>query len=137
MFLFGDGPVDPGDTMLNLQLLETWPTICQAMTTEFEPYLPAVMQALISSAATGMSGAPNGVNVTYFCSGMEDYSESHQSVGILSSVKDEKHQALKSITIYCSTLKARFTPYVPQSLELVLSTLGLHSHDGTQDACTS
>jgi hypothetical protein len=55
MFLFGDGPVDPGDTMLNLQLLETWPTICQAMTTEFEPYLPAVMQALISIAATGMS----------------------------------------------------------------------------------
>ncbi|KIM77399.1 hypothetical protein PILCRDRAFT_825362 [Piloderma croceum F 1598] len=113
-----NGPVDPGDTMLNLQLLETWPTICQAMASEFEPYLPAVMQALISIAAT-------------------DNSESHQSVGILSSVKDEKHQALKSITIYCSTLKARFTPYVSQSLELVLLTLGLHSHDGTQDACTS
>jgi hypothetical protein len=53
IFLFQDGSSDPGDTMLNMHLIATWPKICQAMGVEFEQYLPAVMPLLVHIAITG------------------------------------------------------------------------------------
>jgi hypothetical protein len=48
------GPVDP---ILNDELIPTWAKICQAMGTEFEPYLPIVMPPLIDVLAYGKVGA--------------------------------------------------------------------------------
>ena len=46
-----DSPVDPGDTMLTHYLIATWAKVCQAMGTEFEPYLPVVMPPLLQAAS--------------------------------------------------------------------------------------
>ena len=48
---FLDSPVDAGDTMLNHYLISTWAKVCQAMGTEFEPYLPVVMPPLLQAAS--------------------------------------------------------------------------------------
>jgi len=114
-----NGPPDPGDTMLNMYLMATWPKICQTIGVEFEPYLPVVMPLLIRTATTD---AENKVP---------------RARSFLSPGDDEQSQALRSLVVYCSTLQARFAPYVMQSLELTLSTLRLHSHDGIQESCIS
>jgi hypothetical protein len=43
--------MDPEDTMLPQYLSATWAKVCQAMGSEFEPYLQIVMPPLLQSAA--------------------------------------------------------------------------------------
>jgi len=66
-----------------------------------------------------------------------DQAPGQQFSPILTSVQDEKYQVFRSLLIYCSTLEARFAPYVSQSLEITILTLRLHSHDVIQKTCTS
>lgn len=47
--LFLDLPPDPSDTEGHY-LIATWAKVCQAMGPEFEPYLPVVMQPLLTAA---------------------------------------------------------------------------------------
>ena len=49
---FADNPVDPDDTLLGHYLIATWAKVCQAMGSEFEPYLPVVMPPLLAAAST-------------------------------------------------------------------------------------
>ena len=58
-----------------------------------------------------------------------------QQVGIRTSAIDEKCQAFETLVIYCSTLGARFAPYLQQSLEMVLQSLRFGLHDGVREAC--
>jgi hypothetical protein len=58
-----------------------------------------------------------------------------QQVGIRTSAIDEKCQAFETLVIYCSTLGARFAPYLQQSLEMVLQSLRFVLHDGVREAC--
>ena len=44
-------PIDPGDTQIAHYLIATWAKVCQAMGTEFEPYLPVVMHSLLLTAS--------------------------------------------------------------------------------------
>jgi len=46
-----DSPVDPSDTQLAHYLIATWAKVCQAMGEDFEPYLPAVMPTLLTTAS--------------------------------------------------------------------------------------
>jgi hypothetical protein len=46
-----ESPVDPTDTQLGHYLIATWAKVCQAMGPEFEPYLPVVMPALLTTAS--------------------------------------------------------------------------------------
>jgi importin-5 len=55
--------------------------------------------------------------------GSETLSLDGQTIGIRTSAIDEKCQAFETMVIYCSTLQARFAPYLSQSLELVLPSL--------------
>ena len=58
-----------------------------------------------------------------------------QTVGIKTSAIEEKCQAFETLVIYCSTLGARFGPYLSQSLELTLPSLHFFFHDGVREAC--
>ena len=58
-----------------------------------------------------------------------------RQVGIKTSAIEEKCQAFETLLIYCSTLGARFAPYLSQSLELVLPSLMFYFHDGVREAC--
>lgn len=58
-----------------------------------------------------------------------------QTVGIRTSAIEEKCQAFETLVIYCSTLQARFAPYLSQSLELTLPSLRFYFHDGVREAC--
>lgn len=58
-----------------------------------------------------------------------------QQVGIKTSVIEEKCQAFETLVIYCSTLGAKFAPYLSQSLELVLPSLRFYFHEGVREAC--
>lgn len=67
--------------------------------------------------------------------GWETISMDGQQVGIKTSAIEEKCQAFETLVIYCSTLNARFAPYLTQSLELVLQSLKFYFHEGVREAC--
>lgn len=58
-----------------------------------------------------------------------------QTLGIRTSAIEEKCQAFETLVIYCSTLSARFAPYLAQSLEVTLPALRFYFHDGVREAC--
>ncbi|KAH9996969.1 ARM repeat-containing protein [Russula compacta] len=135
-----NSPVDPSDTMLPHYLIATWAKVCQAMGPEFEPYLPVVMPPLFRAANAKADVSVYGSDLED-----EDVPESKegwdiiemdgQQVGIRTSAIDEKCQAFETLVIYCSTLGARFAPYLQQSLEVVLQSLRFVLHDGVREAC--
>lgn len=57
-----------------------------------------------------------------------------QQIGIRTSAIEEKCQAFETLVIHCSTLGARFAPYLMQSLELSLPALRFNFHDGVREA---
>jgi hypothetical protein len=58
-----------------------------------------------------------------------------QTLGIRTSAIEEKCQAFETLVIYCSTLGARFAPYLAQGLEVSLPALQFYFHDGVREAC--
>ncbi|KAI0061801.1 ARM repeat-containing protein [Artomyces pyxidatus] len=131
-----NSPVDPGDTMLPHYLIATWAKVCQAMGPEFEPYLPVVMPPLLRAASVKADvSIYDDDEVPEDKEGWETIRMDGQQVGIRTAAIDEKCQAFETLVIYCSTLGARFSPYLPQSLELVLPSLRFILHDGVREAC--
>ncbi|KIM73570.1 hypothetical protein PILCRDRAFT_829051 [Piloderma croceum F 1598] len=132
-----NSPVDPGDTLLNHYLIATWAKICQAMGPEFEPYLPVVMPPLVNAASTkaDISVYDEDEQNVEEREGWETLQLDGQTVGIRTSAIEEKCQAFETLVIYCSTLQARFAPYLAQSLELTLPSLRFYFHDGVREAC--
>ncbi|KNZ79775.1 Importin subunit beta-3 [Termitomyces sp. J132] len=132
-------PVDPSDTQLGHYLIATWAKVCQAMGPEFEPYLPAVVPSLLQTAS-----AKPDVSVYDDHEAQEKVEEREgwetvvmdgRTLGIRTSAIEEKCQAFETLVIYCSTLGARFAPYVPQTLEVTLPGLSFYYHDGVREAC--
>ncbi|GBE80930.1 Importin subunit beta-3 [Sparassis crispa] len=132
-----NSPVDPGDTMLSHYMIATWAKVCQAMGPEFEPYLPVVMPPLLVAAGTKPDvSLYEEDHVPEEKDGWETLSMDGQHVGIKTSAIEEKCQAFETLMIYCSTLGARFAPYMPQTLELVLPSLRFIFHEGVREACS-
>ncbi|TFK45223.1 ARM repeat-containing protein [Heliocybe sulcata] len=131
-----NSPPDPSDTMLPHYLIATWAKVCQALGPEFEPYLPVVMPALLqaASAKADVSIYDDEDEEREEKDGWETISMDGQQVGIRTSAIEEKCQAFETLVIYCSTLQAKFAPYLPQSLELVLPSLRFYFHDGVREA---
>ncbi|KAF5376326.1 hypothetical protein D9615_008446 [Tricholomella constricta] len=131
------GPVDPADTQLGHYLIATWAKVCQAMGPEFEPYLPVVMPALIqtASAKADVSVYEDDEEKVEEREGWETVVMDGQTLGIRTSAIEEKCQAFETLVIYCSTLGARFAPYLAQSLEVTLPALRFYFHDGVREAC--
>ncbi|TDL15928.1 ARM repeat-containing protein [Rickenella mellea] len=133
-----NSPRDQSDTMLNHYLIATWAKICQALGPEFEPYLPIVMPPLLQAASAKADVSVWGDDDEHKMSekdGWETMSLDGQQVGIKTSVIEEKCQAFETLVIYCSTLGAKFAPYLSQSLELVLPSLRFVFHEGVREAC--
>jgi importin-5 len=61
--LDSESPVDPGDTQLGHYLIATWAKVCQAMGPEFEPYLPVVMPALLTTASAKADISVYGISL--------------------------------------------------------------------------
>jgi hypothetical protein len=131
-----NSPVDPGDTLLTHYLISTWAKVCQALGPEFEPYLPVVMPPLLlaASAKPDVSVYSDDDETREEREGWETVSMDGQTVGIRTSVMEEKCQAFETLVIYCSTLGSRFAPYLSQTLELALPSLKFVIHDGVREA---
>ena len=141
--------------MLGHYLIATWAKVCQALGPEFEPYLAVVMPPLLVAASAkadvsvyGMYAFPLTKNASSHgqrCldedetaedkDGWETISMDGHQIGIKTSAIEEKCQAFETLVIYCSTLGARFAPYLSQSLELVLPSLRFILHEGVREAC--
>jgi len=68
--LFGpESPVDPADTQLGHYLIATWAKVCQAMGPEFEPYLPVVTPALLTTASAKADISVYGTLLRFFSLG--------------------------------------------------------------------
>jgi importin-5 len=130
--------------MLDDQLVLTWPKVCRAMRTDFEPYLAVVMPPLINVLATGKLGSyvvgaslitcvPDEPRATDWVSLM---SRSLRK-GLNHTLAHEKLRAFEALNIYCSILRERFVPYLPRCLELTLSSLRQASFVPFRDACIS
>lgn len=131
-----NSPVDLGDTMLPHYLIATWAKVCQAMGPEFEPYLPVVMPPLLRAASVKADvSIYDDDEVPEDKEGWETINMDGQQVGVRTSAIDEKCQAFETLVIYSSTLGPRFSPYLSQSLELVLPSLRFYLHDGVREAC--
>lgn len=131
-----NSPVDPSDTMLPHYLIATWAKVCQAMGPEFEPYLPVVMPPLLRAASVKADvSIYDDDEVPEDKEGWETITMDGQQVGVRTSAIDEKCQAFETLVIYCSTLGSQFSPYLSQSLELVLPSLRFYLHDGVREAC--
>ncbi|KAH7883434.1 ARM repeat-containing protein [Phlebopus sp. FC_14] len=130
-----NSPVDPSDTLLPTYLIATWAKICRALGPEFEPFLPVVMPPLLTaaSAKTDVS-VYDADDANFEREGWETISMDGQIVGIRTSTLEEKCQAFDTLVIYCSTLGARFGPYLSQSLELTLRALEFYFHEGVREA---
>ncbi|KAG0701167.1 ARM repeat-containing protein [Suillus ampliporus] len=133
-----NSPVDPSDTMLPNFLIATWAKICQALGTEFEPFLPVVMPPLLNaaSAKADVSIYSDDDDIGETREGWETISMDGQIVGIRTSTIDEKCQAFDTLVVYCATLGGRFAPYLTQSLELSLPALKFYFHDGVREAAS-
>ncbi|KAF8637449.1 hypothetical protein AX17_002814 [Amanita inopinata Kibby_2008] len=128
-------PVDPADTQLAHYLIATWAKVCQAMGPDFEPYLPIVMPTLLNTASVKADISVFGDDEFEDREGWETINVDGQSLGIRTSVIEEKCQAFETLIIYCSTLNARFAPYLAQTLEVTLSSLKFYFHEGVREAC--
>ncbi|KAG6909546.1 hypothetical protein DXG01_016939 [Tephrocybe rancida] len=130
-------PVDPADTQLGHYLIATWAKVCQAMGPEFEPYLHVVVPALLqtASAKPDVSVYDEDEEKAEDREGWETVVMEGQTLGIRTSAIEEKCQAFETLVIYCSTLGAKFAPYVLQSLEVTLPALSFYYHDGVREAC--
>ncbi|KAF8952312.1 armadillo-type protein [Flammula alnicola] len=130
-------PVDPNDTQLGHYLMATWAKICQAMGSEFEAYLPVVMPSLLAtaSAKADLSVYEEGDDALEEREGWETIVMDGHTYGVRTSAMDEKCQAFETLVIYCSTLSARFAPYLSQTLEVTLPCLRFYFHEGVREAC--
>ncbi|TFK34400.1 ARM repeat-containing protein [Crucibulum laeve] len=129
-------PVDPNDTQVGHYLIATWAKVCQAMGHEFEPYLPAVMPALLATASAKADISVYDEDEEKKADdGWETISMDGQTLGIRTSAIEEKCQAFETLVIYCSTLGPRFAPYLAQTLEVTLPSLRFYFHDGVREAC--
>ncbi|KAJ7594828.1 armadillo-type protein [Mycena floridula] len=137
-------PPDPEDTQLSHYLIATWAKVCQAMGPEFEPYLPFVMPALLTSASAKADVAvydkfdeipTDEESEESEREGWETINMDGQVVGVRTSGIEEKCQAFETMVIYASTLGPKFAPYLSQSLEITLPQLRFHFHDGVREAC--
>ncbi|KAF7325964.1 hypothetical protein MKEN_00447300 [Mycena kentingensis (nom. inval.)] len=130
-------PADPSDTQLGHYLIATWAKVCQAMGTEFEPYLPVVMPNLLTtaSAKADISVYDDEEDKIEERDGWETVNMDGQMLGIRTSAIEEKCQAFETLVIYCSTLGARFAPYLAQTFEVTLPSLKFYFHDGVREAC--
>jgi hypothetical protein len=130
--------------MLDDQLIVTWGQICQAMRTDFEPYLAVVIPPLFKVLAIGkfIFNTAGVLLITTTETSRENHLQGlmtrYLQKGLMGAIStDNQRQAFQSLVIYCTTLKSRFAPYVPQSLELTLSALRLSIGIKFQDECIS
>ncbi|KAJ3859024.1 armadillo-type protein [Lentinula novae-zelandiae] len=130
-------PLDPQDTQLSHYLMGTWAKICQAMGPEFEPYLPAVMPDLLTTASmkADVSVYDEDEEKVEERDGWETVNMDGQTFGIRTAAIEEKCQAFETMVIFASTLNARYAPYLAQSLEITLPALRFYFHDGVREAC--
>ncbi|KAG6865210.1 hypothetical protein C0991_004411 [Blastosporella zonata] len=133
-----NSPADPSDTQLGHYLIATWAKVCQAMGPEFEPYLHVVVPALLqtASAKPDVSVYDEDEEKAQDREGWETVVMEGQTLGIRTSAIEEKSQAFETLVIYCSTLGARFAPYILPTLEVTLPALSFHYHDGVREAAS-
>ncbi|KXN84686.1 Importin subunit beta-3 [Leucoagaricus sp. SymC.cos] len=130
-------PLDPNDTQLTYYLVSTWAKIGQALGPEFEPYLPLVMPNILStvSAKTDISvyeDEDDEANTER--EGWESVTVDGRTMGVRTSALEEKCQAFETLLIYCSTLGAKYAPYLSQSLEICIPCLKFDFHEGIREA---
>ncbi|KAF9521782.1 armadillo-type protein [Crepidotus variabilis] len=129
-------PTEPSDTQLSHYLIATWAKVCQALGSEFEPYLPVVMPSLLSTASAKADLSLYGDEESSDDKdGWETIVMDGQTYGIKTSSMEEKCQAFETLVIYCSTLGPRFAPYLSQTLEVTLPCLKFYFHEGVREAC--
>jgi len=129
--------------MLDDQLIVTWGNICQAMRTEFEPYLAVVIPPLFKALAVGkfrfnMAGVLLITVADNSNFDLQAFMSRYLQEGIIGAMStDNKHLAFRSLIIYCAIFQSRFAPYVTQSLELTLSTLRHSARIQAREECIS
>ena len=127
--------------MLDDQLIVTWPKVCRAMKTDFEPYLAVVMPPLINILATGTLGSYAVGASLIIC--VADEPQTTDWLSMMSRPvrkgigQNEKLRAFEALNIYCSILRERFVPYLPRCLELALSSLHQASFVAFRDVSIS
>ena len=57
-----------------------------------------------------------------------------KTMGIKTCALEEKCQAFETLLIYCSTLGAKYAPYLSQTLEICIPCLKFSFHEGVREA---
>jgi len=57
-----------------------------------------------------------------------------QTMGVKTYALEEKCQAFETLLIICSTLGAKYAPYLSQTLEICIPCLKFNFHEGVREA---
>jgi hypothetical protein len=137
--------VDSGDQEMNDSLMATWANLCQAMDSEFEPYIQVTMPGLLATAGADADVSVYGM---YFCillayllcidhrllidadeenrgerDGWHTVDVDGQELEIRTAGIEDKFHAFEVLSVYCTILGPLLAPYMVQTLELCISSL--------------
>eukprot|EP01101_Sappina_pedata_P007334 TRINITY_DN3845_c0_g1_i1.p1 TRINITY_DN3845_c0_g1~~TRINITY_DN3845_c0_g1_i1.p1 ORF type:complete len:1088 (+),score=593.45 TRINITY_DN3845_c0_g1_i1:90-3353(+) len=122
---------DPENPQMNFQL-QAWARFCKCLGNDFVPYLPMVMPALIKSATCEpevqiFNGVPEQ-------EGWEVVPVGDKTVGIKTSMLEEKSTACHMLFCYADELGAGFFPHVEEISKVMVPLLKFYYHDGVRQA---
>ncbi|EJU00494.1 ARM repeat-containing protein [Dacryopinax primogenitus] len=115
-------------------LMGTWSKVCQTLGQDFEPYLPYAMPGLLHAAALKPEIRVFYENDTADFDSYSIIELGGQEIGIKTALLEEKSIAFQNLAIYAAQLGPKFSPYLPQSLELAIPGLSFVLHEGVREA---
>ena len=108
--------------------------MCRVLGPDFLPYLSGVMPPLLALAAAKpdiqLLDDESAENMARMEEGWEIVPVKGKSIGIKTSILEDKHMAIELIIVYAQQLEAAFEPYVMQVIEdVVLRGIGFFLND--------
>eukprot|EP01091_Cochliopodium_minus_P017432 TRINITY_DN6828_c0_g1_i1.p1 TRINITY_DN6828_c0_g1~~TRINITY_DN6828_c0_g1_i1.p1 ORF type:complete len:1109 (-),score=350.97 TRINITY_DN6828_c0_g1_i1:38-3364(-) len=125
------GNMEPDDPQISF-MLQAWARLCKILGDDFSSLLPVVMPPLFKSASQHVE-AKIATNLETYeemrQEGWEFVPLANQSLGVKTSILEEKATAVHMIQLYATNLKEVLIPYVKQSVEICLPLLHFYFSD--------
>eukprot|EP01102_Stenamoeba_stenopodia_P001227 TRINITY_DN1105_c0_g1_i3.p1 TRINITY_DN1105_c0_g1~~TRINITY_DN1105_c0_g1_i3.p1 ORF type:complete len:762 (-),score=222.20 TRINITY_DN1105_c0_g1_i3:1190-3475(-) len=119
-------------------MLQAWTRIAKCLGSDFLPYLPLVMPALLHAAAIQPTvKLMNNEDEQSNEDGWEFFPVGDKSIGIKTSLLEDKYTACNMLYVFVDELKEGFYQYVGEVAKILIPSLKFFYHDGVRSAAVS